>query len=71
MQLDTVCFIASMTKLVTSICAMQCVERGLIGLDDDISNVLLEWKDVEVLEGFEEGSGKPVLRKAVNQITLR
>ena len=70
MQLDTVCWIASMTKLATSICAMQCVERGLIGLDDDISDVILEWKDAEILEGFED-SGKPILRKALNKITLR
>jgi CubicO group peptidase (beta-lactamase class C family) len=71
MELDTVCFAASMTKLVTSIAAMQCVERGLISLDDDISNVLAEWKDPEILEGFEEESGKPILRKALNKITLR
>jgi hypothetical protein len=50
---------------------MQCVERGLIGLDDDIADVLLEWKDAEVLEGFEEGSGNPDLRKALNKVTLR
>ena len=71
MQLDTVCFTASMTKLISSICAMQCVERGLIGLDDDISDALPEWKDAEILEGFKEGSGEPILRKALNKITLR
>ncbi|KAI9774368.1 MAG: hypothetical protein M1840_004262 [Geoglossum simile] len=71
MRLDTVCYIASMTKLVTSICAMQCVERGLIGLDDGVSDAMPEWKDAEIIEGFEEGSGKPILRKAKNKITLR
>lgn len=34
LQLDDVNFIASMTKLMTSVAVMQCVERGLVGLDD-------------------------------------
>lgn len=59
-----------MTKLMTTVAAMQCVERGLIGLDDDVSSVLHEWKDAEILEGFDE-SGKPILHKAKNKITLR
>jgi CubicO group peptidase (beta-lactamase class C family) len=59
-----------MTKLMTTVAAMQCVERGLIGLDDDVSSVLHEWKDAEILDGFDE-SGKPKLRKAKNKITLR
>jgi CubicO group peptidase (beta-lactamase class C family) len=68
--LDGVCFIASMTKLMTSIAAMQTVERGLIGLDDDVSNILHEWKDAQILDSFNE-SGEPVLHKAQNRITLR
>ncbi|KFZ11007.1 hypothetical protein V501_04948 [Pseudogymnoascus sp. VKM F-4519 (FW-2642)] len=68
--LDGLCFIASMTKLMTSIAAMQAVERGLIGLDDDVSNVLHEWKDAQVLDGFDK-SGEPMLHKAKNKITLR
>ncbi|KAL3428511.1 beta-lactamase family protein [Phlyctema vagabunda] len=67
---DAVCFVASMTKLMTTIAAMQVVERGLIGLDDDVSDVLHEWKDAEILEGFGE-DGKPILRRAKNKITLR
>jgi len=59
-----------MTKLMTGISAMQAVERGLIGLDDDVSTVLHEWKDAQILEGFDE-DGKPRLRTAKNKITLR
>lgn len=70
MELDGVCFIASMTKLMTTVAAMQTVERGLIALDDDISNILHEWKDTEILDGFDE-SGKPILRKSKNKVTLR
>jgi CubicO group peptidase (beta-lactamase class C family) len=51
---------------------MQCVERGLIKLDDDITTVLPEWKDAVILTGFDENNdGKPILVKAKNPITLR
>ncbi|KAH8820817.1 beta-lactamase/transpeptidase-like protein [Xylogone sp. PMI_703] len=65
------CFVlASCTKLMTSVAALQCVERGQIGLDDDLSNVIPEFQNISVLTGFEE-SGEPILKKAVNKITLR
>lgn len=64
-------WIASCTKLLTAICAIQCIERGLLNLEDDISTVLPEWKTRNVLVGFEEGVGKPILREAKGIITLR
>ncbi len=48
---------------------MQCVERGLIGLEDDVSALLPELKDAQIFTGIEDG--KPVLKKAKNAITLR
>ncbi|KAK7470287.1 hypothetical protein VKT23_001719 [Stygiomarasmius scandens] len=68
---DSIMWIASCTKLVTSVAALQMVEKGLVDLDEDISRVLTEWKSPEILEGFEEGTGKPILRPAKNKITLR
>lgn len=58
---------------MTSIAAMQCVERGLIGLDDDLSSVLTEFREITILEGFEgEGENeKAIVKKAANKITLR
>ncbi|MES2795306.1 MAG: serine hydrolase domain-containing protein [Bacteroidota bacterium] len=41
--------IASMTKLVTSIAALQLVEKGLIGLDDDLSKLLPEMAKIPIL----------------------
>lgn len=41
--------IASMTKLVTSIAAMQMVEKGLIGLDDDLSTLMPEMTSIPIL----------------------
>ncbi|KAE8375401.1 beta-lactamase/transpeptidase-like protein [Aspergillus bertholletiae] len=71
MTLDTTFTIASCTKLITTIAALQCVERGQFGLDEDVSTVLGELQDLKVLQGFEEGTDKPILLPAKNRITLR
>jgi CubicO group peptidase (beta-lactamase class C family) len=62
---------ASCTKLMTSIAALQCVERGQIGLDDDVSRVLTELRDIQIITGFKEGTEEPILKTAENKITLR
>ena len=69
--MDTTMWIASCTKLMTAICVMQCVEKSLLDLDADISTILPEWKEAPLLEGFEEGAGKPIIGKAKNKITLK
>lgn len=46
---DTVWWIASCTKLITSIAAMQLVEAGRIGLDDPLEDVLHELKAVDMI----------------------
>ncbi|CAL3970297.1 unnamed protein product [Diplocarpon coronariae] len=73
MQLDATMWLASCTKLVTTIATMQCVERGLLNLDDDVSIILPELKDIQILTGFEEvdGKEKPILTKNTKTITLR
>src|SRR5580765_8510781 len=70
MTLDTVCWIASMTKALTSTAAMQQVEKGQLTLDGPISDVLPELSKVQVLEGFDD-SGAPRLRPPTRPITLR
>lgn len=67
---DTVFRIASMTKAVTSVAAMQLVEQGRIALDEPIGRVLPELAKPYVLVGFDD-SGKPRLRPAKRPITLR
>jgi CubicO group peptidase (beta-lactamase class C family) len=71
MALDSVFWIASMTKAVTSVAAMQLVERGLISLDEPVVNHVKELAEVQVLEGFDEVTREPKLRKPRGQITLR
>ena len=56
---------------MTSISALQCVERGQIGLDDDVSTVLTEFKDIQILTGFKDETEEPIFKKAENKITLR
>jgi len=62
---------ASCTKLLTTVAAMQCVEKGLLNLDDDITEILPEFKDREILTGFDEETQKPILVKRRKKITLR
>src|ERR1700758_1755179 len=70
MTRDSVFRIASMTKAVTSVAAMQLVEQGKLRLDEPIGNVLTELAAPQVLEGF-DASGAPRLRPAKRPITLR
>jgi methyl acetate hydrolase len=70
MTLDTVFWIASMTKAITAAAAMQQVEAGKLALDAPISDVLPQLRSPQVLEGF-DASGKAKLRPARRAITLR
>lgn len=67
---DTVCWIASMTKAITSVAAVQCVERGHLKLDEPAKNVCPELGHVGVLTGF-DSNGKPSTRPPKRDITLR
>jgi CubicO group peptidase (beta-lactamase class C family) len=71
LSLDTTMWIASCTKLMTAISVLQCVERGQLDLDEDISTILSEWKSPDILLGFDDGTGEPILEKAKGKITLR
>lgn len=49
---------------------MQCVERGLLDLDEDIANVLPEWDSPRILTGFDEDDN-PIFWPATKPVTLR
>ncbi len=70
MQVNSVFWVASMTKALTSVAALQMVEAGKLKLDTPISDVLPDLAAPQVLEGF-DADGKPRLRSAVGSITLR
>ena len=67
---DATFWLASATKLFTAVAAMQCVDRGLVSLDEDVSRVLPELKKPQILKGWDE-NGKPVLEEAKTEISLR
>ncbi len=70
MTADSVFWIASMTKAVTSAAGMQLVEQGKLSLDAPIGKVLPDLASPQVLEGF-GADGAPKLRPAKGPITLR
>jgi len=70
MSIDSVVWIASMTKAITGTAAMQLVERGKLSLDRPASEVVATLSSAKVLEGF-DAAGKPRLRAPKRPITLR
>ena len=67
---DTVFRIASMTKAIASVAAMQLVEQGKLKLEEPVPNIDSWLGSPQVLEGF-DASGMPKLRPAKRPITLR
>ncbi len=70
MALDTVMWIASMTKPIVGAAAMQLVEQGRIGLDEPAAKLIPELGTFKVLDGW-EANGEPRLRAPKSEITLR
>ena len=67
---ESIFAIASMTKAVTSVGALQLVEQGKMTLDEPASKHLPELGKLQVLDGF-DSAGKPILRPATRPVTLR
>lgn len=70
MTLDTVGWIASMTKAITSVAAVQCVERGQLDLDAPAREVCPLIGEARVLTGFDT-NGQPTYRAPRRPVTLR
>ncbi|KAK5634772.1 hypothetical protein RRF57_010485 [Xylaria bambusicola] len=70
LRLDTVMWIASCTKVVTALAALQCCERGLLTLDGPIYDVLPEFRGLPIIKRFNK-DGSPVLEPHSKHITLR
>lgn len=67
---DTVFWIASLTKAVTTAAALQLVEQGRADLDAPVGRWLPRLAQPKVLEGF-DAAGAPITRPAREPITLR
>ena len=70
MTVDSVVWIASMTKAITATAAMQLVERGKLSLERPASEIVPSLSAAKVLEGF-DADGQPRLRAPKRPITLR
>jgi methyl acetate hydrolase len=66
---DTMLAIASMTKAITSVAALQLIEQGRLALDQTVSSVLPAFGDLLVLEGFDGET--PRLRAPSSQATIQ
>ncbi|KAK0755658.1 hypothetical protein N5P37_011793 [Trichoderma harzianum] len=69
LKLDAVFILASFTKLITTIAALQLVERGKWTLDENVFDILPELETLPVLTQMKEG--RAVLKKREKEITLR
>jgi methyl acetate hydrolase len=67
---DSIFAIASMTKAVTSVAAMQLVEQGKLKLDEPVSKLVPQFAKLQVLDSY-DASGKPVLRPVRTPVTLK
>ena len=67
---DNIIQIASMTKLVTTIAALQLMEQGKLNLDTPISTYASELNELQVLKGF-EADDNPIFEKANRAPTAR
>lgn len=69
-QLDDVLFLASATKLLTTIAALQCVEDGLLTLTGNLSSITPDLASKQVITGFSDDGETPVLEPLHGPITL-
>ncbi|KAI0518168.1 Simvastatin synthase [Xylaria bambusicola] len=70
MTADTPMRVMSCSKLLTSIMVLQCVEQGLVNLDEGLERLLPEIAGLKVLTGFDE-TGNPIEREPKSPVLLK
>lgn len=71
MQADAIFRIMSQTKAITSLGIMQLFEKGLIGLDQNISDFIPEFKNPKVIKSFNAVDSSYTTISAKREITFR
>jgi methyl acetate hydrolase len=66
---DTMFWIASMTKAIVSVAALQLIERGELELEQPVADILPAFGELAILDGFDVDV--PRLRAATRPVTLR
>lgn len=70
-ELDSLFHIASMTKAVTSVAAMQLVEQGRFAIDDPIDKYFPEFTKLSVFDSFDPATRTYALRPAAAPVMVR
>lgn len=63
--------IASCSKLMTSVAAMQLVDRGKLDLDADVAAIIPEVKRYGIITALDDDSKEPTFVPNQNPVTLR
>ncbi|MCP4833442.1 MAG: beta-lactamase family protein [Phycisphaera sp.] len=66
---DSLFDIASMTKAITTVAALQMVERGLVDLDEPLERLMPELSEIEIIQ--EDGTRRPARRPLTLRNLLR
>lgn len=66
---DTAFRIFSMTKAIGSLAAMILIDRGKLDMDTPVADILPEWNDLKVIDGFDDDT--PVMRPQKTTCTIR
>lgn len=71
LETSNLIFLASATKLLTTIAALQCCEKDLLSLDGDLNEQLPQIAEKGVLLHYDEATSEPVYEPLKKQTTLR
>ena len=71
MQADAIFRIMSQTKAITSLGIMQLFERGRLGLDQNISDFIPEFKNPKLVKSFNSSDSSFTTTPAKREITIR
>ena len=71
LKLDALFRIASMTKAVTSVAAMQLVEQGRFTIEDPVEKHFPQFARLAVVESFDGATGAYRVRPAARSVTIR
>lgn len=69
MELSSIHRIFSMTKAIGTAAAVKLVEEGALGLDTPVADILPQFAELQVLDGFDGDT--PKLRAPASQATIR
>ncbi|POS69204.1 transesterase [Diaporthe helianthi] len=67
----TICAMASMTKLMTAVSVMKCVEQGTLDLDKDVKPLLPEMGRYGIITGFDDDKNQARFEADSTPVTLR